>query len=429
MSCFHAPPESPSSDEIANALRPYVDAPAWIALSHLKKCKEPAIIDAMAKEIQWLTDEQMEQYLPQLCHIVLANPSVPALAKILTEKSAESIHFALLIFWMLHSIPNDEEEGDLPLPPETERYLGELTAWCEAAAIRSAIDSPLGMAEENNRQEHGEILGGGATGVGGIVDQARSDRFNLALSFVLTLTTIGKRLVDYPRELRQEVLQRQLEVVNCLNLPGDGVQVPSLTHGAPFIVRVAPNHCVLLNSRDKTPYLVYLEVVEPVDLASAQQVAMRSPGGAPPSVVPPDAMSSPGDASGYAADAEDHHPSMATPPHSPRATGLGSPYAADRFAADPFSGLILGGMRNRRGSRDSTRSRSSTNRTAASARSRSVSPGEGRPTPRQLEEPVFVVRNIDTGEIIRMDETNDHVELCLHRSLSGKVGSHVLYVS
>ena len=54
---------------------------------------------------------------------------------------------------------------------------------------------------------------------------------------------------------------------------------------------------------------------------------------------------------------------------------------------------------------------------------------QGRPTPRQLEEPVFVVRNIDTGEIIRMDETNDHVELCLHRSLSGKVGSHVLYVS
>ena len=51
-------------------------------------------------------------------------------------------------------------------------------------------------------------------------------------------------------------------------------QVPSLTHGAAFIVRVAPNHCVLLNSRDKTPYLVYLEVVEPVDLASAQQVSL-----------------------------------------------------------------------------------------------------------------------------------------------------------
>lgn len=49
-------------------------------------------------------------------------------------------------------------------------------------------------------------------------------------------------------------------------------QVPSITHGVPFIVRVVPNNCVLLNSRDKTPYLVFLEVVEPSDLAAAQQV-------------------------------------------------------------------------------------------------------------------------------------------------------------
>ena len=83
MSCFKVPPESPSSEDIANAvkiltagrnhrtidpltstscsqLRPYSDAPAWMALSHLAKCKEPKIIDAMAREIQWLTDEQVK---------------------------------------------------------------------------------------------------------------------------------------------------------------------------------------------------------------------------------------------------------------------------------------------------------------------------------------------------------------------------------
>lgn len=31
------------------------------------------------------------------------------------------------------------------------------------------------------------------------------------------------------------------------------------------------------------------------------------------------------------------------------------------------------------------------------------------------------MRNIDTGEIIKMDSANDHVELCLQRSLGGKV--------
>ena len=41
-------------------MRPYQDAPAWLALSHLNKCKEPAILNAMAKEMQWLTDEQVK---------------------------------------------------------------------------------------------------------------------------------------------------------------------------------------------------------------------------------------------------------------------------------------------------------------------------------------------------------------------------------
>jgi len=335
------------------------------------------------------------------------------LARILADKSAESIHFALLIFWMLHSIPNDPEEGE-ELPEDTALYLEELQVMCEAAAIHAAIDSPLASVEEHERKE-GLSVEGGATGPGGWVDQARSDRFNLALSFVLTLTTIGKRLIDYPKALRQEVLQRQLEVVNCLNLPGDGVQVPSLTHGAPFIVRVAPGHCALLNSRDKTPYLVHLEVVDAPDLAGAQQIAGGGAGGALPSTPNEASYPSP-EASGYTADAED----PATPPRSPRL-----PVSTSSPVADPFTGLMLPIGRSRRGSRESLRSVSShRSRESRSPRSRSVSPGESRPTPRaNLEEPVWVIRCIDTGEIMKMEETNEHVELCLHRSLSRKVAA------
>ena len=39
-----------------------MDAPAWKALAILAKCKEAAIVDAMAKEIQWLTDEQVRDW-------------------------------------------------------------------------------------------------------------------------------------------------------------------------------------------------------------------------------------------------------------------------------------------------------------------------------------------------------------------------------
>ena len=80
---------------------------------------------------------------------------------------------------------------------------------------------------------------------------------------------------------------------------------------------------MLLNSRDKTPYLVYLEVVDTSDLVAAQQVALTA-SGAPPTTpfqnavqqdtAQPSPTSDLRDTSGYGADTEDRD----TPPQSPR---------------------------------------------------------------------------------------------------------------
>ncbi|RKO85541.1 hypothetical protein BDK51DRAFT_27274 [Blyttiomyces helicus] len=93
-----------------------------------------------------------------------------------------------------------------------------------------------------------------------------SHYFHSELQFVMTLVEISDRLRSVPKEARQSTLVAELTLLNH-NLPAD-VCIPLWCLACkerPWhhrIVRISPGDAVVLNSADRVPYLITVEVVE-----------------------------------------------------------------------------------------------------------------------------------------------------------------------
>ncbi|XP_076030661.1 phosphatidylinositol 4-kinase beta fwd isoform X2 [Oratosquilla oratoria] len=87
-------------------------------------------------------------------------------------------------------------------------------------------------------------------------------RLSPELEFVRALISIGKRLGAQPtKEAKTSRLLAELSVLN-LNLPAR-VYLPLCAREMPhLIVRIPPQAAVVLNSKDKAPYIIYVEVLE-----------------------------------------------------------------------------------------------------------------------------------------------------------------------
>ncbi|KAI9352139.1 kinase-like domain-containing protein [Obelidium mucronatum] len=93
--------------------------------------------------------------------------------------------------------------------------------------------------------------------------------FHSQLQFIMTLSDISDRLRSVPKPARQSALFAELSLLNH-NLPAN-VCIPLWCSGGVgeknhhWIVRVPPNDGVTLNSADRVPYLLILEIVDDVD--------------------------------------------------------------------------------------------------------------------------------------------------------------------
>ncbi|KAH7946980.1 hypothetical protein HPB52_006663 [Rhipicephalus sanguineus] len=87
--------------------------------------------------------------------------------------------------------------------------------------------------------------------------------------FIKTLISLGLRLQAVPtKELKTQRLQAELSLVN-LNLPAR-VWLPLHSDKFPhLVVRVPPQAAAVLNSKDKAPYLIYVEVVAVDDIQTS----------------------------------------------------------------------------------------------------------------------------------------------------------------
>jgi len=94
-------------------------------------------------------------------------------------------------------------------------------------------------------------------------------RLQPQLEFLKALVSIGKRLGQLPdRETKTQRLLAELSMLN-LNLPAR-VWLPLQSAEVPhLVVRVPPQAASVLNSKDKAPYIIYVEVVTTADLSTS----------------------------------------------------------------------------------------------------------------------------------------------------------------
>jgi len=94
-------------------------------------------------------------------------------------------------------------------------------------------------------------------------------RLQPQLEFIKALVSIGKRLGQLPdRETKTQRMLAELSTLN-LNLPARvwlPLQTPDFPH---FVVRIPQQAASVLNSKDKAPYIIYVEVVSTADLATS----------------------------------------------------------------------------------------------------------------------------------------------------------------
>lgn len=94
-------------------------------------------------------------------------------------------------------------------------------------------------------------------------------RLSPELEFVRALITVGKRLGAQPtKEAKTSRLLAELSVLN-LNLPARVYLPLCATEMHHHVVRIPPQAAVVLNSKDKAPYIIYVEVLEVDNLDTA----------------------------------------------------------------------------------------------------------------------------------------------------------------
>lgn len=310
-----------------------------MAITYLFKSKEPGVQSYIGNKMFSFPDVDVDFYLPQLVSMYIQMHDVAeVIHPYLVHRCRQSADFSLKCAWLLEAYcsdapvpskkkshgtklksailadqyrPNAQERrsrpsivdpSHVPLPPPLPPMcLSNVASSVKKTHQRSRSDA-TGLIQSNRRVLSaacnkvclGDLSSGRAFDNGcicfesclGVVNDLRGRRTHCScdaprlapqLEFIKGLISIGKLLSSIPtKEGKTARLMAELNMLN-LNLPAR-VWLPIHANIPHHIVRIPPQAAAVLNSKDKAPYILYVEVVEVEDLHS--------------SPVPPKAMSS-----------------------------------------------------------------------------------------------------------------------------------------
>ncbi|XP_052763699.1 phosphatidylinositol 4-kinase beta-like [Mya arenaria] len=294
-----------------------------IAISYLFNSKEPGVQSYLANKMFSFVDRDVDFYLPQLLNMYIHMHDVAeAVHPYLIHRCRKSVEFSMKCVWLLgafsadvlkptwrtsqgiklrnlivneelsHHIHKHGHHRNMLLhapPPATPKHSpagshhpptpGKKTH------TRSRSDATGIYVKQSNSQSTntlhtmacGDLATGRAFDNGCICHQStegvRNDltgkkvicncgaaRLAPQVEFVKVLMSIGSRLQQLPtKELRGSRLMAELAMMN-LNLPAR-VWLPTIQFDH-HVVRIPHTQSVVLNSKEKAPYLVYVEVLE-----------------------------------------------------------------------------------------------------------------------------------------------------------------------
>jgi len=107
---FVTPASTERKGDVGSLLRmfqsEYFDA--HLHMHYLFRMVASGVQDYLVNELYKLTDNDIDYYLPQLCHLALLRFETSELARFLLDKAATSMHFALKIHWLVQSAVDDQ---------------------------------------------------------------------------------------------------------------------------------------------------------------------------------------------------------------------------------------------------------------------------------------------------------------------------------
>ncbi|XP_022254569.1 phosphatidylinositol 4-kinase beta-like [Limulus polyphemus] len=287
-----------------------------IAITYLFKSKEPGVLSYIGNRIFSFTDKEVDFFLPQLVSLYIHHADIADVVHAyLIHRCKKNADFSLQLVWLLTAYCSDT---NAPLcrksqgvklknrvlleelranPPTHGRFVSDHTSCVTSPTTtkkthqRSHSDATgLRPGGNNVGQVSGHltpkvkwVLGDLSSGQAfngkcicfdsckGLCSELKGQRIQCHCQasrlapeneFVKSLISIGLRLKALPtKELKTQQLQAELSLLN-INLPARvwlPIHSSSLSH---LVVRVPPQAAVVLNSKDKAPYIIYVEVTE-----------------------------------------------------------------------------------------------------------------------------------------------------------------------
>lgn len=294
-----------------------------MAISYLFNSKEPGVQSYLGNKMFSFLDSEVDFYLPQLVVMYIQLHDVTeVLYPYLVYRCRQSADFSLKCAWLLDAysadahLPSKKKSHGTKLKNlilsdelrpkgnenKKQRVAGLQTPAPPPLISMQSVTSPNKKTHQRSqsdatglfqtlRRSHsgtinkvslGDLSSGRAFDNGctcfyscqGVVNDLRGQKTDCfcnaprlapELEFIQALISIGKLLGTIPtKESKTVQLIAELSTLN-LNLPAR-VWLPLHSSIPHHIVRVPPQYAAVLNSKDKAPYIIYVEVLEVEDI-------------------------------------------------------------------------------------------------------------------------------------------------------------------
>lgn len=250
-----------------------------MAISYLYNSKEPGVQAYIGNRLFSFRHEEVDFYLPQLLnmYIHMDEDVGDAIKPYVVHRCRQSINFSLQCAWLLGAYSSDMHISAQRHSRGTKLRKLILSDELKPAHRRKEVPvvSPAGDTGQSPSKRTHQRSKSDATAsisLGSNLKRTASNpkverqqdeqpaRLAPEREFIKSLMGIGKRLVTL--HTKEQKTQRLISELSLLNhkLPSR-VWLP--TSGSDHhVVRVPHNQAVVLNSKDKAPYLIYVEVLE-----------------------------------------------------------------------------------------------------------------------------------------------------------------------
>lgn len=291
------------------------------AVQYLFNSKEPGVLSFIGNKIFSFPDSEVDLYIPQL---IIMYMQIEELSEVLDPylvyRCRQSVDFSLKCIWMLEAynfnrIPSNSGNS----VREHLSLLKELYPRHERRQTLRLMEPPINAAKKTHHRSqsdatgllgsnalasklypaptkpqcHGDLSSGRAFDNGCVCFESVQGTVNDLLghqtvcicgapkltpekNFMKSLIDIGRVLSDLPTKMEKTSLLRILLNLINKNLPAR-VWLPLHSETPHHVVRITEKKMAVLNSKDRTPYIIYVEVVEVNDIHTSPVIPKMMP--------------------------------------------------------------------------------------------------------------------------------------------------------